>query len=248
MIKLKKILNIFHDPFNGKLYEGLIQSVDIDTATKHLKTANYEIDSFNKNEKSIVIKILPRYASELLQRVTSGYIYDDSMHNLFKLINNLGYEPAYIKYYTYYSKLIGVEYSNKEMRRIYDNERPNIIFLTINKKFDDIIELKDLPENIYHITRDVVIDKIKLQGFKPSSKNKMKSHPDRIYFSLSIEGIKTLSNHEKFNEYDTLITVDTKKIKPDTAFFKDPDYKEYSVYTYDNISKECIVNIEKINK
>lgn len=246
MIKLKEVLSgITYDPFSGKLYEGLIYSLDVRTAVDKLQTAGFEASVEEDDE--YIVELSLKYPSVIAYKYTSGNFYDTQISKLLQLSNNLGYFPSMLKYLDEEGRIKGVVYSSSKLKQMYYDNEPKKIWIIFNKKFDKIVEKKDLPDVIYHITSSDKINKIKSIGLKPASKAKKKFHPERIFFCLGLNDVRVLKDNAEFEKYDTLISIQTSTMPTDINFYYDPDFYGRGIYTYNNIAPKYIISIDSVD-
>jgi len=221
--------------FEKAINEGLIRTYNIST-TIHILNMWY-----NELTKDFKIEILDNDTFEII-------IKDKITTKLFELlikdINNMGYFPS----------LVYLENENNNINRFkYDFDNINNILMSKNiiqikliceKKFDDIVKI---TQPIYHICKQQNIEKIFKIGLCPKTKNRVSSHPDRIYFCLNIE--KCIDLIEKFDLNDLIqkkplqnyiiLEINISKSK-NIIFRKDPNMIDGGLYTYDNIPSEYI--------
>lgn len=248
MIKLTNILKeIFRDPFNGDIYEGLVKTIDIETSVDVLYKRFKDLKGFNinSNKNNIFIGFNPTYVDSNLSNYV-GNIQDNNIVEILKLANNLGYFPSNITYTSPegdYNE--SKKYSSSNLRKALQEE-PKYIEFVFEKKFDNVVTP---PRYIYHITNKKWVDKIKQIGLKPKSLNKSSSHSERIYFSLDKEYSNTLWEKLKLffgpNE-GILLVIDTNGL--DITFYNDPNFDRKGIYTYQNISPSNIIKIEPITE
>jgi len=241
------ITGTVRDPFNGKLYEGLIRSVDFDTAinllNKNLKDVpDFQIINTNEERGIISFNFKVNYPDLTMSRIYGANIPDPNISKILVLVNNLGYFVAsYIFDFNPFS-FYKSKYSPNKFRDDFFSRTPREIVFTIEKKYDDVDE--DIPNKIYHITNKSFINKIQNKGLIPVSGSKQSYHPERIYFTKSIDDMKKFSNMvSKFipKEDQLILTIDTTDLN--TTFYKDPNLLG-AVYTYKNINPKNIISYE----
>ena len=138
-----------------------------------------------------------------------------------------------------------------------DALKPNTIYeLQFEKKYDDdfLKQLRQHESILYHVSPIYYAEKIKHIGLTPRSRNGVFDYPDRTYFIVGSakkiiphvvsELDASLTNKMNNGKY-CIITLDLNRIPENVKFYLDPNSK-YSVYTYDNISPNVIVNTEEI--
>ena len=137
---MARLKHQMHDPFRGKLYEGLPYSIAIDIAIQTIRDAKFEIYDVSSIKDSFIVKLMPRYPSYRLQKYTTGYIYDISISQLLELANWLGYDPVDIQLPVsrWNGIFYSIKYSGPKFRDIIYGEEPNSIWITFDKKFDNI--------------------------------------------------------------------------------------------------------------
>lgn len=248
-MKLIDILKgIIRDPFDGTIYEGLIQTVDIEKATDIIKKQFGNIkgaDIVNSNNE-IKIGFEPSYVDPKLERYSYG-IKDPNISKIIQLTNNLGYFPSIVKYEKFDNTFITQKFNNKLFREYLDENKPEFLVMIFEKKYDEKI---DPPKFIYHITNEKFIPNIRKIGFKPKTLNKNSSHPDRIYFSINKDSSEQLWDNLKLyyeKNKGVLVTINTSKLK-DVSFYNDPNFNKKGIYTYNNIPPESIITIEPIKE
>jgi hypothetical protein len=203
------------------------------------------------SNKSLNI-ILKRF-NELNGEIDSdGEIYlegnFDNISRYIPIFNNLGY---------FISKLT---IDGSDWIHNYNNDiRP--IALYLEAKYDTIID--PLPNILYHATFEIYANRILKKGLSPKTKNKVSSHPDRIYLTDNLEitnnfgkyllymKIKEIENMtdltidkniiiEKFKNYN-ILKFNTENVH--MKLFKDVNMKDYGFYTYDFIPPKYIKKV-----
>ena len=96
-------------------------------------------------------------------------------------------------------------------------------------------------------------EKILRIGLAPKNKEKLSRHPERIYFTNSLEGAKRLIHNIKFivnNDKFSIFEVDLKKLHMvrHIRWFPDPNYPGEGFYTYENIPPKYLKVVRRINK
>jgi hypothetical protein len=109
----------------------------------------------------------------------------------------------------------------------------------------------------YHVTPDILLDKIRGEGLVPKTESKLADHPERIYLFLNSEDTpkqmvgaiwNSLTDDKKRAIKDYyLLEVDLKKL-PDHKFYLDPQSSltYISIFTTNPIPKSAIKIIDKI--
>lgn len=246
-MRLKSLLkNIIHDPISGKVYEGLIRSENVEKAVAILVKNGFNVTYVNKQENEFNVKVeddtFKRSFNAGEKKTTHGWIPNSKLSTLYSLITNLGYIPTRLED----SSGESGKYSSGKLKRLILVEHEPFIIITFNRKFDEEIPRTELPKILYHVTSEQNYKKIKSIGFKPTSKSKLKYHPERVYFSIDYDGIEILMGHPMFDGANFLLEIDTSKIPSDVKFFRDPDFFEHGIYTFDNIPKEAITKVSAV--
>jgi hypothetical protein len=216
----------------------------MDILTRQLQ--NYPELDLVDNPKSgeIIVGFKPQYLNSKSSRYTDQ-TYDPKISNLLKLVNNLGYFPSFVKFeLNNQMEQYDMRYNSKNFRQLMDEQEPTYLIFVFEPKYDDVVTP---PKYIYHITNAKFVDNIKTIGLKPKTLNKISSHPERIYFSLSRDANNTLWRNMKYHygkENGILLTIDTTKL--DNTFYNDPNFKDLGVYTYGNIPPSSIIKYEPI--
>ena len=217
------------------LYEGLIHSVSRSTFDDMI--SRWAIT----NDK---IRILFRDYNKILIEFVKN-IDEKELDNLLKLINNLGWFVS--------SCLIGNKKNNPKWKTFDKNEfKNNILYaFQIEAKFD--LELTDMRYGVlYHITSSVNDPKIMKIGLIPKTLSKAGYHPERIYFTTTIEACEFMA--QQFNKLNknldhfSIYEVDMKsaiKNNDQMRLFNDPNLRN-SVYTLSNIPPKFIKFIKAI--
>lgn len=249
MIKLKNLIpKNLNDPFTGELYEGLIQTINVDKALdivlNHFENLP-ESDIINDGD-SIIVGFKPNYTEDKIKNYIGNYP-DPNISKILVLLNNLGYFPSMVKYeLNNRGEQYDIKYNPSKFRDLILNEEPTYLIFFFEAKYDPII---NPPQFIYHITDSKYIDSIKKIGLKPKSLNKRSNHSERIYFSLDENKSKVLWNNLKYDlpkGKGVLLVIDT--INLNNTFYKDPNFKNMGIYTYENIPPQNIIKYEPITE
>lgn len=208
--------------------EGLIYTYDKSIVYPKLKhnfpNTNIKYDS-DKNKFRIIIQ-------------------NNNYKKLIKLMDVLGWFPSTLYDIT---SLIGYKYSELNINKLLKNKSFGIIF---EAKYD----LQFIPKTneLFHITTLKLWEsKIQKIGLKPTSKNKSTTHPDRVYLFFNESDSKMLAKrmHDvtKVSDYVLLkIYLDNIGFGFDIKLFKDPNYLNRGVYTYNNITPNAIEFLKHI--
>jgi hypothetical protein len=248
-IHLFKTFNEFVSDVN----EGLIKTSDLSYVVDNLKfwmrdlKFAFKIENIKYDKKSFSFKI-------------ENFNYIFNIRDILEILENFT-----VNINGYFPSSVDVKFFHGEKNiKWYDDmwdflvkSSNDILEISINfeSKFDDVY----VPETniVYHITNNSYIDKIGKNGLVPKSKNKISTHPDRIYFSYSIKSVEHLFKkmrfilwEEKFNnsknlksEKFSILEINIKDLK--IIFRKDPNYID-GFYTTTNISPNRIKVIKEL--
>lgn len=227
------------------LYEGLLFSVEADSAIHKLK--NVIKNFYNKQAKTSNIQLSITYDNSGLIYVQWPYInsIDELIEIITPTLNNLGYFIA--KNTIELHKFFGTKFNSLIIEPKFNIEKTNIVYKT---------------RILYHIAPERLKHKILSYGLEPRSKSKQAYHPERIYCLLPetinqiIEPLTLeLLQTDKFPDYLAklgqtnkmcLFKIDLNNHPHQISFFEDPACKEYGVYTLENISPDCIEYLGEI--
>lgn len=133
-----------------------------------------------------------------------------------------------------------IQYNMGEMENDGYDEDDVALYLYFERKFDEKINPDTLPDVIYHVASKNSLGKIKEIGLKPSHRDKLTHHPDRIYFSTSQSGIGDLMDNDMFEiEEPVVLEIDATKLKGH-EFYLDPNFPDSGIYTLQNIHPGAI--------
>lgn len=220
------------------LYEGLITSQSREKTISIIK---------RRFPKSMNFRYEPNENDFLIFLHKSAPIVISS---LIQLINNLGWYIAEIQ-------LDNQSFNGNNQQAINQLKDFNFTqaWLTIQAKYD--IEV-DTPPILYHATPTNKEQKILKVGLSPKTQSLLSYHPERVYFTTTIEGLENLLNHlgeAKGIKDWTILEIDTSKIPSlkhinYLRIFKDPSYphkgKDIGLYTLNNIPSSAIKVLKRI--
>lgn len=149
----------------------------------------------------------------------------------------------------YFNKLIGYMYmlgwyiANKDIPKdCYDILKNYRSFtLLFEAKFDVELDLDEVNDNFYHITKKSLIDKITRNGLTPKNGCMVTFHPNRVYlFVGKPNNWKSIAeNFRSMKDVDdkfVLLKIDRNQINKSNKLFIDPNSKNYKAcYTYEPI-------------
>ncbi len=223
------------------IYEGLIKTTNLDKTMNLLgrwfllyNMSDRDNITINEKDDTITINLLP-FQKDI-----------NKVMELLKYINNLGYFIS-IVYYKYQKERewSDFKYNEKELFDLvkqYDNlER---LYIILEAKFD--IE-RDVPEKLYHVTRQDVLEKIKKIGLTPRSGNKKGTHPERIYFAKTYDDAYDIYGNfkAKYKEQKyAILEINTKLVKH-IRVFDDPNYKRFGYYILVNVHPNAITILKE---
>lgn len=213
MTKLEKYKEFisYYEPF--EINEGLIRSVDPAITLSKMpillssKNINSEIEITANGQIFIVLKNIDKLG----------------INFLFSLLSNFGY---------FVSEMLisGV------MRKFNKEEIDSLLYVKKNINLTIYIEphydlqIINLPDVLYHATSTLYVDKILKNGLSPKSKEKIASHPPRIYLCDNLNktiaiGKLLRSGTSNFNIQWVILEINSKKIS-DFKIYEDPNYKD----------------------
>lgn len=222
------------------IYEGLIYSYDIKNVLGGLKKMNY---------KQGEVKI---------EKTFTGYVV------LIKLPLEIGYTKKIEVLNKFMENLCGwqlsaILHSNGKVFKKNDDllDSPDeFVWLQYEPKFDVEVNFSEIPDTLYHICQEKILDKIKKIGLTPKTKSKFFSYSDRIYVCNNIDDLLSLSkvfitskdkinsDNENSNSF-IILQIKIKSLLLPVRLFKDPNF-ENGYYTLENIQPHVIKPIIKI--
>lgn len=207
--------------------EGLISTANSDESIKILNTGFGDKIKVVKNSESDTV--LDVYLFE----------YDEKIiESLFSTITNLGYFVSMYSIDGFHRKFNENDFlldliKHKYLKPIFLKLEPNL-----DKKDDS------LYDDVFHVTHNRFIEKIKKIGLVPKTNSKVSSHPDRVYFVKGIEGAKSLAKRFSNLEYKFPHNYVLLKIKKEAfnniRVFSDPNLKNKGFYILGNIHPSSI--------
>lgn len=234
----------------GKLLcEGLIKSYSADFIIKTLKrrfllTSKYNEYLKNNNYQGYINSdsAVLRFGKREKEKSVIEMIIPNNRNDINRLTNFILACGWYI--------------ANKETT---NDCKDGDILLVFEKKYERVLKNNgiEVPNILYHITQECYLDKILKNGLIPKHKDKLSKHPDRIYFltkkysddelSIFSKQFFIRNSSDNYVEYNkmVLLTIDITPIKNSIKFYADPNADE-CVFTYDNVSKDLIIGINKI--
>ena len=123
-----------------------------------------------------------------------------------------------------------------------------------NAKFD--VEV-NITTPLYHLTPDISYRKIKLFGLTSKTKEKLATHPERIYLlnptdeyeEIALELYdKEIKKIKDLIEHYYLLKIDTSLLNNKFQFYNDPRFSmgNGGVWCFENIPSKCISVVKKI--
>ncbi len=221
--------------------EGLIRSFDY----------NIFVDKLNKLFKKYGKTVLIEQSHQGVLITFENHVFNKHLYTeLLSLLNVCGYVMSY--YYYEYFDFDKVKIGKAGEKEIF-NKKYDLMMINIIKKYD-IENYKGLPEYLYHVTEKKYLEKILKKGLIPKAKNKIEEHPERIYFTDTIDGAEDfreiLEDRLNLNFDDIIILKINTKLLNKIKLYYDPTFfeTEYeyennlykAFYTYDNISPYSI--------
>lgn len=223
---------VFSNPLTYRLHEdlneGLIRTYPIDKTISYVK---YYFDLEDDKIKKINIYGIEYIVVEITDIGENRKLMEKAM-------NLCGYFLSY---------------------QIPSREHKNNIVMQFEPKYQEDItdELRQEERYLYHITPRYNLKDIKKSGLLPRAKNDFLKYPGRVYF---IKGSTDDDNEILGMGYDlfdnnkskgnkgnyAILLIDITKIPSDVKFYEDGSYP-YGVFTYDNISSDCIVGVNYVD-
>lgn len=231
------------------LVEGLVSTVDVDTAVEKLQTLEKQLPVTDKRFSYFVSKLQGDDIEVSAHVQDPKTAFEAVVKPIIQRANLLGYyiRGYKVKYdWTNDSPTNYTEAGLKdELQNDYNEDRG--LSLYFSAKFGKEVEL---PKTVYHITNAKYVDKIQKIGLKPTSQAKQSTHPDRVYLAVSPESavrigdsLRILSQSTGQDNAYTMLTFDTVKFPDSLKFYKDPHFTD-GVYTHGNIPPSAITSVE----
>ena len=209
--------------------EGLIRTWPIDRSLKILKNNKIQCEQV-PDQNIFYIDFL--YNSKI------------SIETVLELINNVGWFPSYCYYLNNGIEIDRGKFDINEFKH-YIGQRYNAK-IRCEAKYD--IMILDIPDKLYHVTGKINAPKILKIGLSPRTKSKTAKHPDRIYLGIKPDLLERMvMNHPTFweNNMEFVIFEIKTRLLPDyVRFYRDPNAKQFGIYTLNNIPSPAI-NIYK---
>lgn len=222
--------------------EGLIRTYDISSLESILKTQlrflnlTYEFKTYKNNTFDLTI---------FSTKTKSKRISQIDLDTVIRFTYCYGYFPSYMELCFVY------KIDDKEMKFNYDEclkyiNNKEVITLTLRfeSNFDEYA--KNIPKKLYHVCRYMDLFKIMKIGLVPKAKNKLSTHPARIYLSDKIEDAHEIMKRFKKNDKDEnieikyeILEIDKNKCG-DIKFYEDPNFTDGGIYTHENIHPSAI--------
>lgn len=237
--------------YQEQINEGLLKTNNLYSTVNSAETYflglkfKFEFKNIDYNNNTFKLKI-------------SDFNYIQNIRNILEVIDSFlvnvnGYFPAKV----YIEKFFGNEIKpwNNNMWNNLIKDSNNI--LSIEILFESKFDAEYIPQttSIYHLTSDDYLTKILKHGLSPKAKNKIRSHPDRIYLCENPKDCETLISkmrlkiwydkqfNDKNNKKETFSIVEIKfssgKDNLNIKYYKDPNYTN-GFYTYSYIPAKFI--------
>lgn len=195
--------------------------------------------------KSSIINSLTPLGFIFTINIIDKFKFDISVENIeldinlfISIVNNYGYYPSsfilYLKngmYNQYKYKLDDLKSKINEF-----NLTKDYLIIRFESKYNDGLYKSDLdvPDYLYHITRDINITNIMKNGLIPKSRSRLSTHPDRIHFCYEL--------NDKMSDQDfnySVIKVNCEDLKDKIILHTDPNFID-TCFTYDNIDPKYL--------
>lgn len=221
--------------------EGLTQSVDSEMLITKITAMGIDSDDVYFNDGYVRLEVKPKYkeiitnvinrVENLLGWFVSGYqedFHEPIETNIGEIKNDLQYNLQTME------------------DEGYDSDDV-VFYLLFEPKFGQELSPNEIPNIVYHITDQNNLNGILAQGLKPTHRDKITFHPDRIYLLTSENNVSELIDNPSFNiENPVLLTLDISSIKQSQKFYVDPNLSDNGVYTINNIPPTLIKNYKNI--
>lgn len=226
MIKLNHLIK------KETLYEGLIHTVAMDDTVDMLEKWGGATEKF---------KVIPK--SQKIQLNFIDRLTEDEFTHLLKLINNLGWFVSGVLIFR--SDLKWEKFDlNSFLKNDFDRRW---ISFQLEAKYDLEADVYDF-DILFHVAPLENRDKILRIGLVPRSKEKILSHPERIYLTDTEEDANNIAfQFQRGNESSkwTLLQIDFKGVRknnPSIRLFSDPNFRR-ALYTLSNIPPQFLKDL-----
>lgn len=230
--------------------EGLIWTVDIDEALSRIR--GHMLTYPCRLEKTDDGKIESHFPSKFTAARGQGGNFPDSdtFNRLLRIMNNMGYFPSQIRYYSNLNQAENFDFV--KLQANISNGLGEVDEIIFSPKYATPVPDHKIPDKIYHLTDGVYEEDIFKVGLSPRTKNKLETHPSRVYFCVTNDCVIELIKHGRFEKPSgakeiVILEIDSKSLKKDVSFFVDPSHKG-AYYTYQNIHPKYIKLNQKIPK
>ena len=239
--RMTKLINYNDGSFNEEdyfvIYEGLLRSVSLNKAKVLIERlfSMYKLywrDKIEMDEKN----------NTLLVDILDFQDSKDKIDYFLKYINNIGYFISIIYFKgPSETKLTDINYSKDTLiQKLNDYKNLSNLIVVLESSHD--IEEDNIPDKLYHVTRQDVLHKIKKIGLVPRSESKKSTHPERIYLTKSYSDVYDMTHHFKKEAPDqkfAILEINTSKINH-LRLFHDPNYRDYGYYILVNVPPNAI--------
>lgn len=220
------------DEYELNLTEGLTKTTNMG------KTLNLLKKSFNKGYHYIK-KDNNTFVVDFI------HVTKNDLERFLQMVNNLGWFPSHMSVVN--KNRTDVDFQGKwDKNKFSEGET----YVTFEAKYDEQV-VENIPKILYHASPSKNADKILKIGLSPRSRSKKSFHPERVYFTFSLEKIKELIpllNKIEGEKKFTIFKINTEEV-PGNYFrlYTDPNFKG-GFYTVNNIppyalSKETEITI-----
>lgn len=216
--------------------EGLIKSYDADKVIPLIIKMGINPDSIYQQGGVITI-----YAKIKYKDIITGVI--ERMENLFGWYLSGAREDFYEEMMTNTDELkLDLKFNLEGLEEDGFEDDDIALYLYFERKFDDEIKHGELPGFVYHVTDKKHLKKIKAMGLKPTHKDKLTHHPDRVYLSKTVAGANDLIDNDNFViDEPVVLKVDISSLSGN-KFYVDPNFSVDGFYTTSNIPPGFIVD------
>lgn len=221
-----------------KLNEGLIITHDIHKSMDIIERAGYDIGVINDH----------KFANRFFVQVNSK---TSDFDKLFKITDRLGWYCTQIRGIGKYGT-DNVKYTKSNLKK--HSELYDTLLLLFEPKFDLNVSTGNV-DYLYHFTRKINWHRIKQNGLTPRTTDKVSTHPDRVYFGLTISAVEKFANRienkvpiplaNKHNKKEdvgigVILRIDLNQIGHEFKIYADPNFYKEGCYTLNSVPFNAI--------
>jgi hypothetical protein len=229
-----------------KIYENLVER-PIDVLSEGLECSynpDTVIEQLYRWYETIlhIRKIFRKDDSKKIEILISNPLTKEKLQMFYRFLSQMGYYIA--SYKTKFPSKEDYKWNEETFLNLDYTKLPIMIY--IEAKYDCRATIES--PKLYHVCRQVNLEKILKIGLVPKSKEKISNHPERIYLSKYLkdaELIKKMFEDRYPNEIFCMLEISLKDIKNEKmGFMEDPNFPKKGIYTYSNIPPNAIKEIK----